>query len=133
MPSHYTSPIVCFLDESATDDRASDRAVLGGIVMNRRDLLEFESAWSAMLDDYSVDAGNKFRRHVAAMAVSLTTNPELAQYGVAKIHFEDDLQVPALQAADLVAWATRRRSSSSSFTGPFASIRRLFDKTYVES
>lgn len=228
MASDYSSPIVCFLDESATDDRVSDRAVLGGIVMNRKDLPEFDNAWGVMLSaygvveglhmkefgpggknehivgadrgqlfsdavaiikstnifsfgaslsnrlheqsfsqavrasvlsayaaafmmcvtvvgesgrkrgydgntDYSLDSGNNFRRHVEAMAVALTTEPELAQYGVGRVHFEDDVQVPELQAADLVAWATRRRSSSSHFRGPLSSLERLFDETYVES
>jgi hypothetical protein len=51
------SPIVCFLDESATDAKDSDQAVLWGIVLNRKDLSEFDSLWNAMLARHGAKSG----------------------------------------------------------------------------
>ncbi len=51
------SPIVCFLDESATDAKDSDHAVLAGTVMNRRDIPGFDAAWLAMLERHGATSG----------------------------------------------------------------------------
>lgn len=50
------SPVVCFLDESATDANDTDFAVLGGLVMNRKDLPEFNAVWAAMLAKHKLAA-----------------------------------------------------------------------------
>ncbi len=222
------SPVVCFLDESATDAEDSDHAVLAGIVMNRSDLLEFEAAWAAILArhgaesgihmktlspkgphphlvgdacaamltdavqvinrcriftfgtswdnrkhealfsnqmrrkylsvyglafmmaveinrataarqgytasiDYVLDDGNRFKHHIVQMHNSIRTLPELAQFSVGSLRFEDDAAVPALQAADIIAWATRRRKAGLDLKGVHEPLSRLFDDFYADS
>src|SRR5712692_1787955 len=57
MTSSKPSPVVCFLDESATDARDSDCAVLAGTVMNRKDIPEFDSARNAMRARHGLASG----------------------------------------------------------------------------
>ena len=45
------------MDESATDAKDSDHAVLGGSVMNRRDVPEFDVAWDQMLTKHGLTDG----------------------------------------------------------------------------
>ena len=222
-----TAPVVCFLDESATDANDSDFAVLGGLVMNRKDIAEFEAAWTAMLAkhrlaalhmidlgpggpypdvigdacsallvdavravntcrifsfgaswnnrahealfssnmrkrffsvyclgflmvveinrasaahqgydnviDYVLDDGNRFKRQVRQMYNSIRALPELSNHKVGSLTFETDSKVLALQAADVVAWATRREFSGKGLTGVYEPLRGLFDQSYVHS
>lgn len=222
------SPIVCFLDESATDDARADRAVLGGLVMNRRDVQDFEASWSRLLAkyrvnggvhvsafgpagknahltdpecealyaeavtvinhvriftfgcslsnrriesafstnarelgasaygvaflmcvtvnhesaafhgyngpiDYVLDEGNKYRHHIEGMSRAIGTIPELRRFRVGGLTFEDDSGTIPLQAADVVAWATRRRSARRHFQGVLRPLEGLFDEFFVES
>src|SRR5687767_13813981 len=51
------SPVVCFLDESATDAKDTHFAVLAGSVMNRSDLPVFDFEWKEMLQRYGLTYG----------------------------------------------------------------------------
>jgi len=51
------SPVVCFLDESATDAKDTHFAVLAGGVLNRSDLPTFELEWREMLRRHGVTDG----------------------------------------------------------------------------
>jgi hypothetical protein len=222
------SPIVCFLDESATDDQRTDHAVLGGMLINRSHIPEFEELWQTMLTkyavvggvhisafgpkgsnahiaevdcealyreaveiinrvkiaafgcsldnrkierafdtavrdqganayglaflmcvtvnsetaaahnyrgeiDYVLDEGNRFRRHVEGMHRTIRESEELKRFRVGTIAFDSDSKVLALQAADVIAWATRRRSSSGHFNDVLNPLTGLFNDSYVES
>ncbi len=61
MAGSELSPVVCFLDESGTDAKDSDYAVVGGILLNRIHLPEFDKAWSDMLRYYRMSAGLHMR------------------------------------------------------------------------
>jgi len=56
LPTKNLAPVVCFLDESATDANDSDLAVMGGFVINRRDIPEFEAGWKRMLKKHRLAA-----------------------------------------------------------------------------
>lgn len=220
--------MICFLDESATDAKDMDQAVLGGIVMNRRDVPELNAAWATMLDryglpaglhmyelgpkgpyphlvgdacsemlaaavsvinslriftfaaswdnrkhevlfsdamrqdhfsvyamafmmaveinrasavsqryistvDYILDDGNRFKQQIIRMHNSITTLPSLRQFQVGALHFNTDTNIPALQAADVVAWTERRRKSGKLLGGIHAPLSHLFDDMYADS
>jgi hypothetical protein len=223
-----TSPVICFLDESATDATDTDFAVVAGMVMNRKDIPEFDSAWSAMLDrhealdglhmrdlgpkgpyphlvgekcaaclaeavsiinrtriftfaashnnriheasfstklreevfsvyslafmmtveinrasaahqgytstiDFVFDEGNRYRRQVQALYDSIRANPEAEEYKVGTLEFCSDKQVPALQGADLISWAMRRRKAGKEMKNHHAPLNDLFDKFFADS
>ncbi len=222
------SPIVCFLDESATDAKDSDHAVLAGTVMNRRDVPGFDAAWLAMLKrhgatsgihmidlgpkgrypqlvgdscvamlsdavsvinewriftfgaswnnrkheglfsdsmrqahlsvyamtfmmaveinrgtaahqgydgeiDYVVDDGNRFKRQIVQMHGVIKQLPELAESKVGSLLFGTDSDVPALQAADVIAWATRRVKAGKQLQGVHTPLKMLFDEHYADA
>jgi len=222
------SPVVCFLDESGTDDKTMNDAVVGCFLINRRDLEKFDSAWKSILRFYGVrdalhlrdfgprgrnghiigvdratlftaavriinefkilamgaslknrerekafsaalqnlmlssyglaflmclafhqkqanqlgylgsidfvlDRGNRFRSHIERIHRAAKTDPVLKSYQVGSIDFADDWAVPSLQAADVVAWATRRRRSGAHFNGPLQPLLELFNDSYVEN
>jgi hypothetical protein len=64
---------------------------------------------------------------------SIKALPELANHRVGSLTFETDSNVLALQAADVVAWATRREFSGKGLTGVYEPLRGLFDQSYVHS
>jgi hypothetical protein len=222
------SPIVCFLDESATDARDSDQAVVGGIVLNRKDIAEFDASWKSMLArhgapagihmiklgpkgpyphlvgeacaallteavriintsriftfgastdnrrhealfsqdlrekyfsvytmafmmaveinrasaaragylgdiDYVLDEGNRYRPHVKAMYDIIRVTPDLAQFKVGSLEFCNDSGIPSLQAADIIAWATRRVKAGKPFKDVHEPLEGLFDSCYADS
>jgi hypothetical protein len=227
MSTDPPAPVVCFLHESATDANDTDFAVLGGLVINRKDLPEFDAAWAAMLAqhqlpslhmidlgpsgpyphvvgdacramladavkainkcrifsfgaswdnrahevlfsanlrkrlfsvysmifmmaveinrgsaagqhyegviDYVLDDGNRFKRHVGQMHKSIRALPALADRRVGSLKFDSDSRVFALQAADVIAWATRREFSGEGLSGVHEPLKTLFDQFYVHS
>lgn len=222
------SPVICFLDESATDASDLDFAVLGGTVMNRRDIPDFNTAWLDMLVrhrapnglhmcdlgprgpyphlvqdacvamladavsvinghriftfgaswdnrkhealfspdmrqqflsvyamafmmaveinrshavranysaniDYIVDDGNRYKAQVSRMHREIKSQPELSDRLVGALDFRTDTDVPALQAADVIAWATRRVNSGKELMGVHEPLKALFDDSYIHS
>ena len=82
MAGSSASPFVCFLDESATDAEQIAPGVLGGLVMTRAKIPEFEAAWSSLIARYRIIDGI----HVSAFGPtgknSHLTDPEYeALYG----------------------------------------------------
>jgi hypothetical protein len=223
-----TAPVVCFLDESGTDDQQLDDAAVGGILINQRHLNEFDRAWNAMLrfhgvrnglhlkefgpggknahlvgenramlftaavqiiDDFKIvtmgasldnrrrkkafsaalqarllssyglafmmcvafhsknaahhgyedridfvlDAGNPRSSHVRKIHEIVTADETMKMYQVGTLAFCDDETVPALQAADVIAWATRRRRSGKQFNSAYQPLLGLFNNTYIEN
>lgn len=220
--------VACFLDESATDAKDTDHAVLGGIVLNKRELPEFNGLWNdlvgrygltkglhmkelgpkgpypnlvgdacaAMLADavgiinrcriftfgasadnrrheqlfstrmrdehfsvygmafmmaveinrasavqhgyrgtidYVLDEGNQLKRHVVQMHEAIERNSQLRRFQVGHLHFATDTAIPGLQAADVIAWSTRRMKSGKALAGVLSPLQRLFDEHYADS
>ena len=222
------SPVVCFLDESATDAKDSDHAVLAGTVMNRKDIAEFDAAWLDMLKrhgaasglhmrdlgpksrhphlagnactamlsdavriinrcriftfgaswdnrkheglfsetmrqkhfsvyalafmmaveinrasaarqnyngeiDYVLDDGNRFKRHIVQMHDVIGRLPEPAEHKVGSLVFGTDAEIHALQAADVIAWATRRVKAGKQFQSVHKPLNGLFDRYHADA
>jgi hypothetical protein len=83
--------------------------------------------------DYVLDAGNRYRRHVVQLHNSIRTLPELAEFKVGLLEFKTDAGIPALQAADVVTWATRRVRAGKAIKGVHVPLNGLFDDCYVDS
>jgi len=228
MLPEFGSPVVAFMDESATDAKDNDAAVLAGIVINRKALPAFNTAWNAALAkhkfrsplhmielgpkgpnphvvgdeaaallagavavinehriftfgaswdnrkheghfsqevreryfsvygftflmaveinrgmavrhnyggvvDYVLDDGNRYKRQISAMHDSIHMLPQLSEHPVGSLSFGTDTQLPGLQAADVVAWATRRRKAGKPLGGIHRSLTSLFDQSYADS
>jgi hypothetical protein len=83
--------------------------------------------------DYVLDDGNRFKSHIQQMYDSIKNNPELAEFNVGSMEFADDKNVPALQAADVIAWATRRVKAGKPLKGVHMPLASLFDRFYCDS
>ena len=57
----------------------------------------------------------------------------LAAGCVGGLEFGTDTAVPALQAADVIAWATRRNRSDLPFKEWHMPLKGLFDDCYIDS
>lgn len=83
--------------------------------------------------DYVLDDGNRFKKHIVQMYDSIEKAPELAGHKVGSLDFKTDSEVPALQAADVIAWATRRVKAGKELKGVHEPLKGLFDKFYADS
>src|SRR5438128_439887 len=73
---------------------------------------------------------NRFLRCARKMRSS---SPSLAQFHVGSLEFLNDSDVPALQAADVIAWSTRRRKADKPLVGIHDPLSRLFDDCHADS
>ena len=82
--------------------------------------------------DFVFDDGNQFKGHLIAFHESIH-KLNLAEGCVGSLVFATDTDLPALQAADVIAWATRRRKAGKELRGVHASLNALFDDCYADS
>ena len=83
--------------------------------------------------DFVFDDGNKFKRHLLALHNSARSLPELSDFNVGSLEFKTASDVPALQGADIIAWAARRRKAGKDLKGIHAPLNELFDDCYADS
>lgn len=83
--------------------------------------------------DYVVDDGNRYKKHVQQTHTSIHTVPELSDFKVGGLSFGTDTNIPALQAADVVVWATRRRKAGKPLKGPHLPLNALFDDHFADA
>ena len=83
--------------------------------------------------DYVLDDGNQFKTQVDQMYQSIRKLPELAAHKVGRLEFFPDTTVPALQAADVIAWSMRRRLAGKQLAGVHSPLNALFDRFFTHS
>ena len=83
--------------------------------------------------DFVLDDGNRYRRQVEGMHAAIQRSEELARFQVGSLDFKTDSEVLALQAADVIAWSTRRVKAGKHLGGVHAPLKALFDECYADS
>lgn len=82
---------------------------------------------------FILDTGNPYKSHVVESHAWMIESQRDA-YGflhVGSLTFDDDKDFGILQASDVVAWATRRRSSKDGLIGHYAPLERIFSKHHI--
>jgi hypothetical protein len=92
-----------------------------------------EREGSRSVIDYVLDDGNQYKKHILQFHDAIHKNSDLAEFRVGALTFNTDTNVPALQAADVVAWASRRRKAGMPMTRHYEPLNRLFDDCYADS
>lgn len=73
-----------------------------------------------------LDSGNPYKSHVVRAHEFMQKRfQKFAYLHLGSLTFDDDKVLGILQAADLIAWGTRRRVSGVSFSGGFEPIKEL--------
>jgi hypothetical protein len=80
---------------------------------------------------YRLDAGNHYREQIVEGHAVLLANEEQHPLNIGSLEFDSDDDVAALQAADVIAWAVRRKLASTLKSG-FEPLEELFDDYHVE-
>jgi hypothetical protein len=78
-----------------------------------------------------MDGGNSHTHHVVRAFRALKKARQLQEYNLESVSFGDDESVPALQAADMIAWGVRRRLCSG-LTKGFEPLAELFHVQHEE-
>jgi len=224
-PELQTAAVRVYIDESGGDDPSTPHAVIGGMLITRRQFDVFEEAWDAMLADHHLfpalhmkefgrphgrfaamsdchrhelmqevanliktsrlgtlsvsitneefkkrlplearekfgvygmcflwavmivhlvsrngnyqqripfilDAGNPYANHVRGAHATILEMQRGGKFlHMGGLLFEDDEQFGTLQAADVIAWAARRRASVYRLSYPFDPLNDLFENT----
>ena len=81
---------------------------------------------------FILDSGNAYAAHVREGHAALKRWQDTTPLNVGSPTFEDDKDVSAIQAADLVAWSVRRRLTKSSFGNGFEPLLGVFDEAHSE-
>jgi hypothetical protein len=83
---------------------------------------------------FIIDEGNKYRSHIDGAHTEIRKWQKTEPYHVGSLTFGDDEQIPALQAADIISWATRRRISGLTLTNGFEPISNILDdKAHIQA
>ena len=80
---------------------------------------------------YLLDCGNRYSKEVLDAHSILCASADSYPLNVGAIGFDSDDNLSALQAADMVSWAVRRRSASELRSG-FEPLADLFDERHIE-
>jgi len=80
-----------------------------------------------LMSEISEHKGQILATH-AEMKECQKTNP----FHMGSISFDDPINVPALQAADIIAWGVRKRLMEESFNQGFEYIEKIFDENHLE-
>ncbi len=74
---------------------------------------------------YKMDSGNPYAKHVCDAHLGILRIQDNYPMNVGSLDFEDDEKVPALQAADLICWASRRKATDGSFKRGYRNLEAL--------
>ncbi len=78
---------------------------------------------------FILDSGNAYAKHVLEAHGAMYRSQEAGNpLRLGSLTFEDDKRVSALQAADVICWAVRRRATGYSFKGGFEPIESILDQ-----
>jgi hypothetical protein len=80
---------------------------------------------------YRLDAGNRYKDQIVEGHTVLLASEEQHPLNIGSLEFDSDSNVAALQAADVVAWAVRRKLALALKSG-FEPLADLFDDYHVE-
>jgi len=80
---------------------------------------------------YRLDAGNRHKDQIVEGHAVLLASEEQHPLNIGSLEFDSDSNVAALQAADVVAWAVRRKLVSALKSG-FEPLADLFDDYHVQ-
>jgi len=76
---------------------------------------------------FILDTGNPYKGRVAdAHAEAIRMQREIPLH-LGGLHFEDDRDFGILQAADVIAWGSRRKATNISIPKPFSPIQRILE------
>jgi hypothetical protein len=81
---------------------------------------------------FILDAGNPHAPQVFEAHSAILNWQKSEPLNAGSITFDDDNNVTALQAADVVAWSVRRRLVGETFSHGRKPLRRIFNSTHVE-
>lgn len=81
---------------------------------------------------YILDTGDDNVGHVLAAHKVMKEWQESTPLHVGTIAFDDDKDIPALQAADIIAWGVHRRLAGGSFGKGFDFIEKIISKYHLE-
>jgi hypothetical protein len=82
---------------------------------------------------FILDSGNPYAEHVRGSHAALKEWQRTDPLNVGSLTFDDDEEISALQAADLVAWSVRRRATSSPFGKGFEPLLGIFNEAHHEN
>ncbi|MHB8069408.1 MAG: DUF3800 domain-containing protein [Desulfobaccales bacterium] len=83
---------------------------------------------------YILDQGNKYRKHVDGAHIEIIKWQKEKSWNVGSLTFSDDINVSALQAADIISWGTRRRISGLKLVDGFEPIDNILDdKAHIQA
>jgi hypothetical protein len=77
---------------------------------------------------FILDTGNPHKGHVVSAHAAMIEWQKESFLHVGGLHFEDDKDFGILQAADVVAWGVRRRTTGKPFGYAFEPIRDILNK-----
>jgi len=105
-------------------------AFLMAVVLNQRNA---EGHGCSEPIDYILDEGNRFKEHIVAIKEVVASDPQFDQYKIGIIDFGTDSKIPALQAADVIAWSARRRNAGLQFGSPHHTpLQKLFSGAFID-
>ncbi|MBZ5594188.1 MAG: DUF3800 domain-containing protein [Acidobacteriia bacterium] len=80
---------------------------------------------------FLMDTGNPYKHHVVEAHEAMVELQKAEFFNLGSLTFDDDEQIQALQAADVVAWASRQ-STIGPFTNGYEPLSGLFDEAHVQ-
>jgi hypothetical protein len=78
-----------------------------------------------------MDSGNPYVDHVRGAHATMQEQ-KWSFMNIGSLTFEDDATCNALQAADVVAWASRCREAGTKFDKGYEPLANLFDEAHVQ-
>lgn len=82
---------------------------------------------------FILDSGNPYAAHVRGAHAALKEWQLTYALNAGSLTFDDDEEIGALQAADLVAWSVRRRATNSPFGKGFEPLLGIFNDAHHEN
>ena len=77
---------------------------------------------------FILDHGNPYKRHVVKAHATMIEWQKDVFLNVGGLHFEDDKDLGILQAADVVAWGARRRTTGKTFGYSFEPVNDILKR-----
>jgi hypothetical protein len=80
---------------------------------------------------FLMDSGNPYANHVRGAHAEMQTE-RWRHMNVGSLTFDDDEQINALQAADLIAWASRVKAEHGNFDNGYEPLVALFNEAHIQ-
>ena len=78
-----------------------------------------------------MDSGNAYANHVRGAHAAMQQD-RWRHMNVGSLTFDDDRVWSPLQAADVIAWASRVRAESNTFNNGYEPLEQLFDEAHAQ-